>query len=194
MQTQPQREENLQRNNPPSDERNAAIEACFDLLSSGRPLSEVLTELKRIPRCHSDNAALAIELAKLQKDFDEVVPETAPPEPPICSNDGATLSGRCPAGENGRAIRRSIPMEISTCSLVWAHWVCSRRHLRLTHRHAGRLFARNDSCVGSATAARGILAAGQGSAGRSTQGYNPGHISRTDFGASGPWRCPHGIG
>jgi len=83
METQPQREENLQRNNPPSDVRNAAIEACFDLLSSGRPLSEVLTELKRIPRCHSDNAALAIELAKLQKDFDEVIPETAPPGPPI---------------------------------------------------------------------------------------------------------------
>jgi hypothetical protein len=39
--------------------------------------------LKRIPRSHSDNAALAIKLAKLQKDFDEVIPETAPPEPPI---------------------------------------------------------------------------------------------------------------
>jgi len=83
METQPEREENLQLNNPPSADRDAAIEAYFELLSSGRPLSEVLAELKRIPRSHSDNAALAIELAKLQKDFDEVVPETAPPEPPI---------------------------------------------------------------------------------------------------------------
>jgi len=83
METQPEREENPELNNPPSDERNAAIEACFDLLSSGRPLSEILAELKRIPRSHTDNAALAIKLAKLQKDFDKVTPERAPTEPPI---------------------------------------------------------------------------------------------------------------
>src|SRR5690242_16495843 len=81
METQPQREETPELNNPP-DERNAAIEFCFDLLSSGRPLSEVLVELKRIRRSRSHNAILAIQLAKLQKDFDEVIPER-PSEPAV---------------------------------------------------------------------------------------------------------------
>jgi hypothetical protein len=95
MESQPKREE------PPplflSRDQQNEIDACYELLASGRPISEVLEELRRIgKRGKVSSATLAIELAEVCSQFDETRNETgscAPSAPiPEPSSDGAAAS------------------------------------------------------------------------------------------------------
>jgi len=55
-----------------SRDQQSAIDACHELLASGRPVSEVLEELRRVGKRGSvSNATLAIELAEMCSQFDE---------------------------------------------------------------------------------------------------------------------------
>src|SRR5881275_2062133 len=70
METQPKREEIPWISLEPrlSRDQEAEIDACYELLSSGRPMSEVLEELRRIgTRGTVSNADQAIELAEVCK-------------------------------------------------------------------------------------------------------------------------------
>ena len=74
METQPKREEIPPISLQPrlSRDQEAEIDACYELLSSGRPMSEVLEELRRIgTRVTVSNADQAIELAEVCKQLDQ---------------------------------------------------------------------------------------------------------------------------
>ena len=74
METQPKREEIPPISLQPrlSRDQEAEIDACYELLSSGRPMSEVLEELRRIgTRGTVSNADQAIELAEVCKQLDQ---------------------------------------------------------------------------------------------------------------------------
>jgi hypothetical protein len=74
METQPKREESPPISLEPrlSRDREAEIDACYELLSSGRPVSEVLEEMRRIGKGGKvSNATLAIKLAEVCEQLDE---------------------------------------------------------------------------------------------------------------------------
>lgn len=74
METQPKREEIPPISLEPrlSRDQEAEIDACYELLSSGRPVSEVLEEMRRIGKGGKvSNATLAIKLAEVCEQLDE---------------------------------------------------------------------------------------------------------------------------
>jgi hypothetical protein len=84
METQPKREEIPPISLKPrlSRDQEAALDACYELLSSGWPVSEVLQEMRRIgKRGKVSNATLAIELAEVCKQLDETPVKTGSIEP-----------------------------------------------------------------------------------------------------------------
>src|SRR4030081_631200 len=79
METQPKREEIPPISLEPrlSRDQEAEIDACYELLSSGRPVSEVLEEMRRIGKGGKvSNATLAIKLAEGCEQLDDT---PAPP-------------------------------------------------------------------------------------------------------------------
>src|SRR5207248_8037396 len=88
METQPKREEIPPISLQPrlSRDQEAEIDACYELLSSGRPMSEVLEELRRIgTRSTVSNADQAIELAEVCKQLDQTPANPALSNHPIKS-------------------------------------------------------------------------------------------------------------
>jgi len=74
METQPKREEipPISLEPPLSRDQEDEIDACYELLSSGRPVSEVLEEMRRIGKGGKvSNATLAIKLAEVCEQLDE---------------------------------------------------------------------------------------------------------------------------
>src|SRR5438477_44578 len=84
METQPKREEippiSLERRL--SRDQEAEIDACYELLSSGRPVSEVLEEMRRIGKGGKvSNATLAIKLAEVCEQLDKTAATPGSIEP-----------------------------------------------------------------------------------------------------------------
>src|SRR5207253_11493900 len=83
METQPKREEipPISLEPPLSRDQEAEIDACYELLSSGRPVSEVLEEMRRMGRGGKvSNATLAIKLAEVCEQVGETPASRGPRE------------------------------------------------------------------------------------------------------------------
>jgi hypothetical protein len=114
MGTQPKREEipqiSLERGL--SREQEAEINACYELLSSGRPVSQVLEEMRRIGKGGKvSNATLAIKLGEVCEQLDETPATPGSIEPSDQSDEPSTPIFEPPrafAGASRSKVRRLV--------------------------------------------------------------------------------------
>ena len=194
METQPKREEIPWISLEPrlSRDQEAEIDACYELLSSGRPVSEVLEELRRIgTRGKVSNADQGIELAEVCKQLDQTPGNPGSIEPSDQIDEAST-----PIFEPPRDFAEASRSEIPTPRLGRLYRLFCRKLGDIRGYRVGRPITRRPycspaDCHGSGTRTNQVGSNDSCSGARTNQtGLND--ICNGDSNARESWRRPPG--